>query len=112
MKRLKFRAWYVEREEYYDVVFMNLAEDTICVANEYDYQCISFDEVVLEQFSGHYDKSGKEIYEGDVVELWNSVTHKTTYAIIEYNRISITEQYEIDVVGNIHENEEQINEIQ
>jgi uncharacterized phage protein (TIGR01671 family) len=67
-------------------------------------------EFVLMQFTGLKDKNGKEIYEGDVVELDGS----DRPAVMEFHSGSFSlrriyggaDAYRMEVIGNIYENPE------
>lgn len=69
----KFRAWTEEgKVMYYDVY--PFKDDTLLLS----YDEIAFDEVpasdfILMQSTGVIDKNGKEVFEGDVVKVLNSL---------------------------------------
>ena len=111
MRELKFRAWD-GKNMIYDVI--PVSETDIVELFEYEHQVTEVEAV--EQYTGLTDKNGKEIYEGDVVNIqgikyyvdfehggfWfnnDNRKWKVNRPFTHFQEINDTE-----VVGNIHEN--------
>lgn len=79
MRDFKFRAWDKENNKYYYAHLGNptLSEHAICGDT-------------IQQFTGHKDKDGKDIYEGDIVWLCYYETilppvSEQTYGLVVWN---------------------------
>ena len=130
MREIKFRAWDKVHECYlYDV---QNAYDMLsgCVKDEngedagYEEECfagfLDNDKYVVEQYTGLHDKNGREIYEGDVLDIGlRNQDGKPVIAPVSYETYAagyvldnggngiwqrLTEDCE--VIGNIFENPE------
>ena len=104
MRPIKFRAWHIEFKKYTKPDYITC--DGRCydgnLYNEYDID----ENYILEQFTGIYDKKGKEIYEGDSIICGTICFYKGSFGVLTEEKrfiplISMKED-EFEIVGNIH----------
>ena len=115
MREIKFRAWVDFNDEF---VYLNEFGDFDGKYESFSWEYIQALET-MEQFTGLYDKNGKEIYKGDIIL---NPLYEEPY-IVEYSEnlagyagwgddracgcYLITDE-DIEIIGNIHENPELI----
>lgn len=116
-REIKFRIWDKEKKEmipYTRVTSIQFWTDRV---NIFARGCLFFKDIELMQYTGFKDKNGKEIYEGDIVELYDEddffkVEYQAEDArfILTTNTIVTDFGYyshgEIEIVGNLCENPE------
>ena len=69
-RQIKFRAWDKEIEDYFDVSMIDFkGKSAICEQHKFGIpDPINLNDLVLEQFTGIKDKTGKDIYENDLIK--------------------------------------------
>ena len=132
MREIKFRAWDKKLKKMLSVCIVNI-EDGIVQAKHTTgtgtsfggtYEVRKFGTDMLMQYTGLKDKNGKEIYEGDILDVDD---HKRTVEVVWFSRggcydttpLKITDElqafrglqnhdwnYRTKVIGNIYENPE------
>lgn len=128
MREIKFRVWDKERKWFLnDDMFIEL-DGTLWDDSDFKYNTpnkeierAKTDRYILERYTGLKDKNGKEIYEVDIVRVFQPF-NVPTKAIVEFNDgcfelkgIELTWRdyvkcfvvnHAIEIIGNIHENPE------
>ena len=124
MRVIKFRARWSDTKKSIPDFMEQYTVDTLNNTLNSEY-------FIIEQFTGLYDKNGKEIYEGDILatgnhdpeyDLWKQSDHG--YTVVQYKDFGFTFsnwQLELDrnnesvysvefveVIGNIFENPEKL----
>lgn len=121
----KFRAWWKsEGEMVINISWFRFKQrDLIGSVGEQSTWPISFDDVVLMQSTGLFDKNGVEIFEGDVIRFTSvlgedeirQVTFENGCFGIMLERVHIgfgmikflsEVEYSLEIIGNIYENTE------
>lgn len=130
MRPIKFRAKTLNEGEW--VYGMTIGHGTISRKKDNLYMEVAPDKWkginpdTIGQFSGLYDKNGKEIYEGDIIHYGELITNVVTfrhgafgYLILGGEFISyagnrnftfnpLNRSNEHEVIGNIHDNPEML----
>ncbi len=128
MREIKFRAWDKENKKmvYYDAdcsapnITLNGVLEKCCFGRDVPGIAVHTNvscQYILEQYTGLKDKNGVEIYEGDWVVVKVEGDDMEFKGYVDFNDGSFRVNagymmgyrwidYEIEVIGNIHQNKE------
>lgn len=118
MRDLKFRAWdKVNKKISLPFNIYEYSEDQDSEYGRFHFPSIEDGGCEIMQFTGHKDKNGKEIYEGDICSIgfnvqikWDEEKARFGFSYVGGN--SIMDQFwhrcpkDIIVIGNLYENPE------
>jgi len=128
MREIKFRAWDKNRKKMWshsDLYKMDCSNEypfLALIRGFYATNMFPGEEmdVIPMQFTGLYDKNGKEIYEGDIVSYFGlkyEVLFKNGAfgwmedgAFYSFNEMDRSEVNKFEIIGNIYENPELLEE--
>lgn len=119
MREIKFRAWDgVTMHSSFDLRD-HVQTEKEWVDEDYemnDYLLAFSPKTILLQFTGLKDKNGKEIYEGDIIQYKSEIGHSEWEVLFHEGRFCHKnkdtrpdiwyECNEIEIIGNIYENQE------
>ena len=83
-RQIKFRVWNKPAKCFIQDINNEIATFTLLTLSDYlkEYSISNIDHLIFQQYTGLNDLTGKEIYEGDIVE-WGSLKY-----LVEWNDIS------------------------
>ena len=123
----KFKAWHKELKAMFEVKSLVSTLNPATIASKNDlFQSItcSFDDIILMQSTGLFDKNSKEIFEGDIVRF--HTPQLTTIGVVEFDKnegcfkvrndfgghyVTMFHTRYFEVIGNIYQNPELVEEL-
>ena len=127
MREIKFRAWHIEYKRIVEIVRLAFyfsgygVSDyhEVCALNGSFPYTVNIGDIILMQYTGLKDKTGQEIFEGDIVQSdtgrgevnwmysgWYSKCGEDTDENIFLWASNNQLDNKLEIIGNIHENPE------
>lgn len=113
MREIKFRLWCKNKNEWEKDLWWIGCDGNLYTVINGQLRSMKKETHLLCQFTGLFDKNGKEIYEGDILERYNSCVAKGEKPYVRsvvswdiWHWEGIRGWRESEVIGNIFENPE------
>ena len=121
MREIKFRAWDKENKKMMKVSSLSSENKEIAVRENGTYHFFRMQNLELMQYTGLKDKSGKEIYEGDIVLVKPGGVSTWYKTVVEFKEGALIaslingenhfyifnpgfDSNDFEVIGNVYEN--------